>query len=550
MNADPADLRPPSPQTALSPFRYPAFRSIWAANLVSNMGGMIYTVGAAWLMASITSSPAMVALVQSSATLPIMLLSLATGALADNVDRRLMMISAQSFMLVVSVVLALCVGLWTLTPWLLLLLTFLIGCGAAANTPAWQASVGDLVPRRELSSAVALNSVGFNIARSLGPAVGGAIVAAAGAAAAFAVNAVSYIGLIVALTRWKPDRSANPLPRETLGEAIAAGLRYTAMSPPMIGVLVRGGLFGIAACSVNALLPLVARDLLQSGPLTYGLLLGSIGLGAIAGAAAGAKLRSRMRTEAVVRVASMAWAAGATVAAVSRSLPLTMGALFAVGAGFLLALSTFNVTVQLSVPRWVVARALSLYQMVTFGGMAVGSWIWGEIASGTSLTNALLAAVGVQLTAAAIGLRLPLHDPAQLNLDPHARWHEPELALPILPRSGPIVITIEYTVKEQDTNAFLAVMQERRRMRLRNGALGWTLLRDLADPKLWIERYHTSTWLDYVRHNSRTTSADAEIAAQLRAISQKIERRRVRRLIERQPTVTADSLPRTPDTET
>jgi len=521
--------------TTTSPFGYPAFRAMWVANLASNFGGMIHAVAAAWLMASITQSPTMVALVQASVSLPIMLLSLVSGALADSLDRRIMMLSAQCFMLTVSVALTLCAWTGALTPWLLLTFTFLIGCGTAANTPAWQASVGDLVPRSELSSAVSLNSMGFNIARSVGPAVGGAIVAGAGAAAAFVLNALSYVGLIGVLARWRPERAEQAMPRETLGVAIGAGLRYVAMSPAILAVLLRGGIFGFAASAVTALLPIVTRDILVSGPLSYGFLLGAFGIGAVSGALGGARLRRRLSAEWIVRYAALVWTAGAALAAISPVLPLTMFAMMLAGLAFLLALSTFNVTVQLSSPRWVVARTLSLYQMVTFGGMALGSWIWGELAADVDPRTALLAAAGVQLLTVLVGLRAPMPEAQNLDLNPLRRWQEPQVSVPLLSRSGPIIVTIEYRIAPEDQRAFLEAMVERRRIRRRDGARNWNLLHDLGEPELWLERYHTPTWLDYVRHNSRTTIADREITERIRALHRGDEPPKVRRMIERQP---------------
>lgn len=275
----------------LAPFRHDIFRTIWIASLASNFGGLIQAVGAAWLMTSISQSVNMVALVQASTSLPIMLFSLVSGALADNFDRRRIMLVAQSFMLAVSALLTVCAYYGIVTPWLLLIFTFLLGCGTALNNPSWQASVGDMVPRDDLPAAVALNSMGFNLTRSVGPAIGGAIVAAAGAAAAFAANTLSYFAILFALARWKPVAPENRLPRETLGRAVSAGLRYVAMSPNIGKVLVRGFAFGLSASAILALLPLVARDLVGGGPLTYGVMLGAFGVGAIGGALLSARLR-------------------------------------------------------------------------------------------------------------------------------------------------------------------------------------------------------------------------------------------------------------------
>jgi MFS family permease len=522
----------PARPTALSPMRYPVFRAVWLATTLANLGALIQSVGASWLMISMAQSADMVALVQASIALPVMLLALAAGALADNRDRRLVMLGAQIFMLTVSVALAACAWAGLIGPWLLLTFTFLIGCGSAFNAPAWQASVGDMVPRAELPAAVSLNSMGFNIARSVGPALGGAIVAAAGAAVAFVVNAASYVALIVVLARWRPVRAPQTLPRESLGVAMAAGIRYVSMSPAIRNVLVRSAIFGAGASGVVALMPLVATSL-GGGPLVYGLMLGAFGAGAVAGALGSAKLRRTLSTEAIVRVACVAFAAAATVAAVSTSLPATMAGLLLAGAGWVLALATFNVTVQLSAPRWVVARALSLYQMAAFGGMAGGSWLWGVVAERESISAALLACAAALLGCAAFGGRRPLAQSEEFDLDPLRQWNAPETAVPVDMRTGPVVVTIEYLIRQDDQLQFLAAMSERRRIRRRDGALNWRLLRDLADPELWVERYETPTWLDYLRLNNRLTRHDAVIPESLRALHRGPGAPRVRRMIER-----------------
>jgi MFS family permease len=526
----------PPPPSGLSPLRYPIFRRVWGASTLSNLGGLIQSVGASWLMVSITQSADMVALVQASLTLPVVLLSLVAGAMADNLDRRKVMLGAQVFLFVASLALMSCAWLGWITPWLLLTFTFAIGCGGAFNAPAWQASVGDMVPRAEVPGAVALNSMGFNIARSVGPAIGGIIVAAAGAAAAFAVNAFSYIALIVVLARWRPAVHPRVLPRESLGLAIGSGVRYVAMSPAIRVVLLRSAVFGIAASAVMALMPVVAKFLLGGGPLTYGLLLGAFGLGAVAGALANARIRLKLSTEATVRWASIGFAIAAAIVGVSHQLLLTMLGMCVAGAGWLLSLATFNVAVQMSAPRWVVARALSLYQMATFSGLAAGSWLWGEVAHDVSVGAALLIAAAVMLASAALGRWRPLAQTQELNLDLLRTWKEPNTAVPVDARTGPVVITIEYLIREADIVEFMSAMTDRRRIRRRDGARNWRLLRDLGDPELWIERYETPTWLDYVRHNGRITHHDALIPQRLRALHRGTEPPRVRRMIERQST--------------
>ncbi|MBB5984629.1 MFS transporter [Sphingobium lignivorans] len=523
-----------------SPLRLPLFRAVWMASLASNFGGLVQSVGASWTMASMGASAEMVALVQSSVSLPIVLLSLWAGAVADNLDRRKVMLCAQSFMLVASVILALAAWAGLLTPWALLGFTFLIGCGTAVNGPAWQASVGEMVPRPMLPEAVALNSMGFNIARSLGPAIGGAIVAVAGAAAAFATNAVSYVGLILVLARWKPDRPPRTLPRESLGLAMLAGVRYVSLSPAIRIVLVRAIIFGVPGAAIPAMMPLVARDLIAGGPLTYGILLGAFGIGAVGGALASRRLRSRFSTEMIVRLASLAVATGACLTAFLGYLLPTLVALALAGGGWVLALSTFNVSVQMASPRWVVARALALYQMAAFGGLAAGSWLFGVLADHHGVAAALAIASVVQLLGLALAFLMPLPAIEDLDLAPADGWREPETALRIEPRSGPIVVTIEYRVAEENVPRFLAAMDERKRIRRRDGASHWTLLRDLAEPQLWVERYHVATWLDYVRHNRRRTKADQANTEELRSLRIEGTEPVVHRRIERQ----TSSLPR------
>ncbi|RWC62039.1 MFS transporter [Mesorhizobium sp.] len=527
--------------SALAPFRHGIFRAVWGASLVSNFGGLIQGVGAAWMMTTIATSPYQVALVQASTTLPIMLFALVAGAIADSFDRRKVMLVAQTFMLVVSVLLTLFTYSGLITPWTLLAFTFLIDSGTALNSPSWQASVGDIVPRNKVPAAVALNSMGFNLTRSVGPAIGGIIVAAAGAAAAFAANAVSYVGLIVVLARWKPDVPISTLPRESLGAAMGAGLRYVAMSPNIGKVLVRGAAFGFSAGAVLALLPLVARDVVRGDALTYGIMLGAFGIGAVGGALISVRLRQLLSSETMVRCAFAGFAVCAFNAAVSHHAWQTSLGLLVGGACWVIALSHFNVTVQMATPRWVVGRVLSVYQTATFGGIALGSWIWGVVADAHGAETALIAASVAMLAGGAIGVLLPLPQQQVLNLDPLNRFREPHLALDLKPRSGPIAIMIEYIIRDEDVPEFLAIMAERGRVRRRDGARNWTLARDLENPAVWIEHYHTPTWIEYIRHNGRITHADALIGERLRALHSGDEPPRVRRMIER-PTTAGTAL--------
>lgn len=532
----------PDRKSPLAPLRHQTYRTIWIASLASNFGGLIQAVGAAWMMTSLSSSENMIALVQASTSLPIMLFSLISGALADSFDRRRIMISAQFLMLVASVMLTVFAWLGWLSPWLLLFFTFMIGCGTALNNPSWQASVGEMVPREDLPAAVTLNSVGFNITRSVGPAIGGAIVAAAGAAAAFLVNSLSYFALIYALMQWKLPAPTSQLPREHLGAAISSGMRYVAMSPNIGKVLVRGFLFGLSASAILALMPVVARDLVQGGALTYGVMLGAFGLGAIGGALVSARLREALSSEWIVRVAFLGFAFSSGMTAISTNAILTSLALTIAGACWVLALSLFNTIVQLSTPRWVVGRALSLYQTLTFGGIALGSWVWGALSEIHGVSFALQLSCLLMLFGVLVGYFLQMPAFASLNLDPLNRFVEPPLRLDIKPQSGPIAILIDYEIDDSDLPEFMALMTERRRIRIRDGARNWNLMRDLENPDIWTESYHVPTWVEYVRHNHRRTQADAEAWDKLLTLHRGDKRPRVHRMIERQTIPPTDDI--------
>ncbi|MGV8834382.1 MAG: MFS transporter [Devosia sp.] len=533
----------PDRPSMLAPFRHETFRLLWVATLMSNLGALVQSVGAGWMMTTLTDSHSMVALVQASTTLPIMIFSLAAGALADNFDRRVVMIIAQTGMAVVSLLLAVLAFMGLLSPWLLLGFTFLIGAGTALFNPSWQASMGDIVPRSDLPGAVTLNAMGFNMMRSIGPAVGGLIVALAGAAAAFALNAVTYVPLITALLRWQPERTPNTLPREQFGSAILAGIRYVSLSPNLTTVLFRSFLFGLSAIVVLALLPSVAEEYVGGGALVYGTLLGCFGLGAIGGAFINGRVRERYSNEWIVRFACVGFALSAVGLGFSRDMLLSHAVLLPAGACWVLTMSLFNVSIQLSSPRWVVGRALSLYQTATFGGMAMGSWLWGMSADSVGLNWSLAMAGVVLVLCALVGFKLPLPQFEQRDLGPLNTFNEPVLRLDLTPRSGPIMVMVDYRIDHADIPKFLALMTERRQVRLRDGARQWALLRDLAEPDLWVESYHVPTWTDYVRHNLRRTKADAENFQALRALHQGESPPYVHRMIERQTVPRRDDTP-------
>lgn len=396
--------------TTLAPLRNTMFRRIWAANVTSQMGQFFQTVGAGWLMATISTSDSMVALVQASSVLPVMIFALPAGALADMFDRRRIMICSQVFMAAVSFLLAVSAEAEMLTPWGLLTFTFLIGVGQAINSPAWQASTGDIVARTDLPQAVMLNSMGFNLTRSVAPAIGGFIVSLFGVTVAFAANAISYIPLILTLLRWRPgDRPG--IARETFLAAIASGLLHVARSPDMLKVLLRALVFGVTAVALTSLLPLIGRDLLGGQARTYGLLLGCFGFGGVLGAFLNVRLRAMLRHETIVRVAFFCLATMIAVIAESRMLAVSCAAVMIAGTCWIICLSLFNTTTQLAAPRWIVGRALSLYQTALFGGMAIGSWIWGIVSELHGVQWALWISSAAVLAGGLVGLRYGMPSP-------------------------------------------------------------------------------------------------------------------------------------------
>ncbi|MGY2902336.1 MFS transporter [Bradyrhizobium sp. URHC0002] len=516
-----------------APLRHGVFRRIWLASLVSNLGILIQGVGAAWAMTQMTSSADKVALVQTALMLPIMLIAMPAGAIADMHDRRVVAMVSLAIALVGATVLTVLAWLGLVTPNILLALCFVVGSGMALFGPAWQASVSEQVPAETLPAAVALNGISYNIARSFGPAIGGIVVATAGAVAAFAVNAVLYLPLMTVLFLWNRTHEPSRLPRERLNRAIVSGVRYIANSPSIRIVLIRTLVTGLIGGSVSALMPLVARDLLHGGAQTYGIMLGAFGMGAVFGALNIGEVRRRMSGEAAVRACAISMAGAIASVALSTNAILTAVALVLAGAVWMLAVALFNIGVQLSAPRWVAGRSLAAFQASIAGGIALGSWGWGHLTDIAGVEIALLVSAGLMLVSPLLGIWLRMPPVGARNEDATDVLADPEVRLSLTGRSGPLVVEIEYRVAQDSARAFHNVMQEVQLSRQRNGAYGWSIARDIADPELWTERYHCPTWLDYLRQRSRPTQS--ERALHQRAIDFHLgpEPIRVRRMLER-----------------
>ena len=516
-----------------APLRHAVFRRIWLASLLSNLGILIQGVGAAWAMTQMTSSADKVALVQTALMLPIMLVSMPAGAIADMHDRRVVAMVSLAISLVGATALTVLAWLNLVTPNILLAFCFIVGTGMALMGPAWQSSVSEQVPSETLPAAVALTGISYNIARSFGPAVGGIIVASAGAVAAFAANAVLYLPLLIVLFLW--DRVSEPsrLPRERLSRAMVSGVRYITNSPSIKIVLTRTLITGIIGGSISALMPLIARDLLHGGAQLYGIMLGAFGVGAVIGALNIAEVRKRMSGEAAVRACTLSMAGAIAAVALSKEPVLTAAALVVAGAVWMLAVALFNIGVQLSAPRWVAGRSLAAFQASIAGGIAVGSWGWGHLTDIAGVEVALLVSAGLMMLSPLLGVWMRMPPIGARNEAATELLADPEVQLQLTGRSGPLVVEIEYRVAQDNARAFHNVMQEVQLSRQRNGAYGWSIARDIADPELWTERYHCPTWLDYLRQRNRATLSERELHQRAIAFHLGPEPLRVRRMLER-----------------
>ena len=519
--------------TLLEPLRQRTYRTIWIASLFSNFGQLIQGVGAAWLMTRLSSSPQMVALVQTALMLPLMLVALPAGAVADMFDRRKVALAGLIFASLMAIGLTLLAGADLLSPWTLLLFCFLIGAGVALFGPAWQASIGEQVSGEHLPAAIALGTISYNVARSFGPAIGGIIVAAFGAMAAFAANAIFYLPLIIAFLLWQREHKPSRLPPERIDRAIISGVRYALHAPPIRVVLIRTHVVGLAGASVSALTPLIAKDLLQGTASTYGLLLGAYGVGAVLGATGLDFVRQRLRPESAARSLTLLLGSMILVAGISSHTVLTCAALMVAGAAWMILVAQFNVAVQMSAPRWVTARALACYGSALTGGLALGAWLWGSVATAFGTGEAMMLSGAAMMLTALLGIIIPLAPSLPDGLEESILTHQPQVGLALTPRSGPIIVEIDYRVDTDKARDFYAAVQKLRSARLRSGAFGWSVARDIADPELWTEHYHCPTWGDYLRQRDRMTISDRQVEDAANMFHEGSNEGRVRRRLER-----------------
>ena len=522
----------PAPTSAWAPLRLPVFRALWIASVASNIGTWMQSVGAGWLMTSLAPQPFMVSLVQAATALPMFLFALPAGALADIVDRRRYLIVSQVWMLTAAAGLAGLALAGSVGAWTLLAFTAALGLGAAFMAPAWQALTPEVVPRDQLRSAIALNSVGVNVSRAVGPALAGVVVAALGTGAVFLLNAVSFLGIIVVLVRWRREERVSNLPGERFFGALRTGLGYAAGSPELRRVLARAAAFFLCASSLWGLLPLIARQRLHGGPQSYGLLLGSMGAGAVAGALCLPWLRRRLSADALVSAATVLYAATLAALALLQTVPPALAVMAATGAAWVFILASLNTAAHGAVPSWVRARALSVYLATFFGSMAGGSALWGLIAGRFGIPTALGASAAGLLAGAGLTLRVRIESLEGLNLAPSMQFPAPRTADDVEPQLGPVLITVEYRVDPARAAEFTAAARELRRLRRRDGALTWALYRDSARPDRYTEVFVSSSWAEHLRQHERTTIEDEAVIARVRAFQVDGERPRVEHLID------------------
>jgi len=518
-----ATLAPPA-TSPLAPLKIPFFRMLWIASFVSNIGTWMQNVGAVGLMTELTPSPVLVALLQTASALPVFLLSLPAGALADLVDRRRMLLLTQTWMAIVALLLATITLLGLTTPWLLLLLTFLLGLGGALNNPVWQTVTPELVPRPQLPQALALNSVSFNLARSFGPALGGLLIGSFSAGAAFLLNGLSFLATIYMVWRWKREPQAtSTLAVERIFAAIRGGVRYARFAPEVQHILVRGVSFTFGASALLALMPAVVARRLLLPTSFYSVLLSCMGAGAVLGAVLLPRLNRRLTINWRVTLATGAFAVGLLGLAFVDSQWVLGGLLVLVGLAWMLVLNSFSVGVQTVVPRWVQARTISLYLLTIQGGMALGSVVWGTVASTWSLPVALTgAAVWLGLSTLLV-LRFSLRDDTEI-LDFTPARPRPDIVLTQdepAPDAGPIIITTTYQVASTDRPVFAAIMDQLSRIRRREGAIRVGLYADLADPTRLVEYFMVESWEEYEQlHDRGVSREEADIKTLARQLHQ------------------------------
>lgn len=495
------------------------FLILWLSTLFSNIGTWMHDVGSGWLMTNLSPSPGMIAAVQAMTTLPIFLLALPAGAIADIVDKRKMIIAVNIVMLLAASLLTVLVYTNTVTISGLLIITFVLGACTAFLSPAWQAIVPSIIDAKQLKAGIALNSMGINVSRALGPAIAGVLIAQVGLYVPFLFNAISFLGIIIAVWWWKgEEKKESTIPAETAFSAMIAGVRYARRSPALLGTIFRAVCFFVFASAYWAMLPLVARQSLQGDASLYGILMGSVGIGAVCGALFLPKLRERFSTNVLVVGGTLGTALVLLIFALAHVKFLAVIASFLAGASWIAVLSSFMISAQTALPNWVRARGLALYLMAFSGAMALGSLGWGQIASHSSVSIALLIAAAGIILVLPITLKVELHDDS-LNLAPSMHWSMSPIVEQVKGDRGPVMVYIEYTVPEEQSESFLQLIKRFKESRLRDGAFNWYLFQDPERRNIYIETFILSSWFEHLRQHERVTEDDKGLQQAIFAIT-------------------------------
>ena len=493
----------------LGPFRHASFTALWIATIVSNIGGWMYGTASGWLMTSLNPDPLVVALVQAAASLPMFLLAIPAGALADIIDLRKLLVGTEIAITLTSAAFALIVWLDLVTPGNLLLFTFLNGVIGAMQAPAWQAVVPQLVPAQSLQGAIAANSVGINISRAVGPALGGIVLARFSPSVPFWINAVSYLGMVAVLWCWRPpQRGRRHLPVEQFGSAIRTGFRHTRNNPHLKAAIIRGAAFFLFGTAYWALLPLIAREQIAGGPELYGFILAVMGASAIGGAFALRWLESKLGADWLVAAGTIGTAVAMALFGVARGPALALLASVIAGAAWTVVVATLNVSAQLALPDWVRGRGLAMFVTVFFGAMAGGSAIWGQVASTFGLDAAQFIAAAGAVAVIPLTWRWKLGTGAGVDQTPSMHWPEPIVTHDVERHEGPVLVTVEYQIDPRNREQFLAATEQLGYERRRNGAYGWGVFEDSASEGRMLETFLVESWVEHLRQHERVTQED------------------------------------------
>lgn len=506
--------------SAWAPLRLGVFRALWLAALVANIGDWMQTVGAQWLLVHQPHASVLVALVQTADLLPVLLVGLPAGVLADIVDRRWLLIIDQGVLVVIGVLLSVLTIAGQMPPALLLLFTFVLGAAATVGTPAYQALIPDIVPRSEMPAASALVAININLARAVGPAIAGVLIARLGVGAVFALNTATFLVFGLVLLAWHPAARATPPFPERFGAALQAGGRYVRYAPVVRRLLIRSALFLVPASALWALLPLIASERLALGASGYGLMLGALGLGAVAGALVLPRVREMLSSNAMLLAASAIYAAALIVLVLVRNTAVVLLILMPAGAAWVAVLASMNAALQLFLPAWVRARGLSVSQMVLFGAQAFAALAWGLIAAPMGLVATFLIAAAVMVAGAATIRRWPIADTSGMDRNLAVSWPEPHLVIEPEPEGGPVVVVQSYTVAPEKERLFLEAMERVRRSRMRTGATQWGIYRDGETAQRFVELFVVPSWEEHLRqHSQRQTGTDQQYEEQAQVLS-------------------------------